>query len=121
MSWLHGSEAHHRSLVKAITWRITGSIDTFLITFIVTGRLVLAGSIAGVEVITKVALYYLHERMWLIIPLGRASNESRNSNASPGSVSLNSGFGFGSLYRPARILGSSVRSEARNSKTNVAC
>jgi uncharacterized membrane protein len=71
MSWSQGSEAHHRSLIKAITWRATGSVDTFLITLLVTGRLSFAGSVAGIEVITKIMLYYMHERIWLMIPWGR--------------------------------------------------
>jgi len=71
MSWFQGAEGHHRSLVKAITWRITGSIDTFIISFILTGRLTLAGSIAGTELLTKIGLYYLHERAWAVVPWGR--------------------------------------------------
>jgi uncharacterized membrane protein len=68
MGWLRGIEGHHRSLVKAVTWRITGSADTFVISFILTGRLMLAGSIAATELITKIALYYFHERVWAIVP-----------------------------------------------------
>lgn len=71
MHWFHGFEAHHRSLVKAVTWRIAASIDTFAISFFITGRLVMAGSIAGTEVITKVAFYYFHERIWATIRWGR--------------------------------------------------
>jgi len=65
-----GREAHSRSLVKAISWRITGSIDTFVISFIITGHAMLAGSIAGTELLTKILLYYFHERIWAIIPWG---------------------------------------------------
>jgi uncharacterized membrane protein len=57
-------DSHHRSIAKAITWRITGSVDTFVLSFIFTGSLKLAGSIAGVEMATKTVLYYLHERAW---------------------------------------------------------
>jgi uncharacterized membrane protein len=64
-------EAHSRSLLKAVSWRITGSIDTFVISLIVTGKIGLAGVIASVEVITKIALYYFHERVWAIIPWGK--------------------------------------------------
>lgn len=64
-------EAHSRSLAKAISWRITGSIDTFVISFILTGHAVLAGSIAGTELLTKIVLYYLHERVWAVVPWGR--------------------------------------------------
>jgi len=71
MHWLQGFEAHRRSLVKAVTWRSLGSIDTFLISYIITGRVVLAGSIAGTELFTKFVLYYLHERIWAVIRWGR--------------------------------------------------
>jgi uncharacterized membrane protein len=71
MGWLQGSEGHGRSLVKAVTWRMTGSLDTFVISFIITGRLTLAGSIAGTELLTKIILYYFHERIWALIPWGR--------------------------------------------------
>ena len=53
-----------RSLVKAISWRIIASADTFLISYIITGKLSWAGSIALLEIITKTVLYYLHERGW---------------------------------------------------------
>jgi uncharacterized membrane protein len=65
-----GREAHSRSLVKAISWRTTGTIDTFIISFIITGRFTIAGSIAGTELLTKVLLYYFHERIWAAIRWG---------------------------------------------------
>lgn len=57
-------EAHARSAAKALSWRIVGSLDTFALSFLVTGSLVLAGSIASAETITKVILFYFHERGW---------------------------------------------------------
>jgi uncharacterized membrane protein len=71
MHWLHGFDAHRRSLVKAVTWRMTASIDTLVISFIITGRLAVAGSIAGAELMTKIAVYYFHERVWAAIRWGR--------------------------------------------------
>lgn len=56
--------AHGRALTKAITWRITGALDTFLWSYVVTGHPVVAGQIASVETLTKIALYYLHEQAW---------------------------------------------------------
>ena len=64
-------EAHHRSLAKAVSWRMTGSIDTFVISFILTGHIGIAGSIAGTELLTKIGLYYLHERAWSLVSWGR--------------------------------------------------
>ena len=64
-------EAPFRSFLKAITWRTTGTLDTFAIGFLVTGKLSIAGSIAGTELLTKVLLYYGHERVWALIHWGR--------------------------------------------------
>jgi sulfate adenylyltransferase large subunit len=63
-------EAHIRSIVKAISWRATGSIDTFLVTLIITGSSVFAGSVAVTEIITKIVFYYGHERIWAMIRWG---------------------------------------------------
>jgi uncharacterized membrane protein len=63
-------EAHSRSLAKAISWRATGTLDTFVISYIITGQIVLAGSIAGTELLTRIVLYYFHERAWAVIPWG---------------------------------------------------
>lgn len=65
-------EAHSRSFIKAVSWRILGSIDTFIISYFVTGKLVFAASIASVETVTKVVLFYGHERIWAAVPWGRA-------------------------------------------------
>ena len=64
-------EGRHRSLAKAVSWRIAGSIDTLMLSYLVTRRLVLATSIAAAETITKVVLYYAHERAWTIVPWGK--------------------------------------------------
>ena len=53
-----------RSLAKTFSWRFLASIDTFILGWIVTGNMVFAGSIASLEVLTKLVLYYLHERAW---------------------------------------------------------
>jgi len=63
--------ARMRSLTKAVTWRVVGSLDTFLLSLIVTGSGKFALSIAGVEALTKVVLYYFHERVWRRVRWGR--------------------------------------------------
>jgi len=68
---LRWSESHARSLAKAISWRGTGSVDTFVVTFVITGSVEFAGSVAVVEIMTKIVLYYLHERAWSLIPWGK--------------------------------------------------
>ena len=65
------ADKHYRSFVKAVSWRLTGSMDTMIISYLITGRIKWALSISGVELFTKVGLYYLHERVWEKIPLGR--------------------------------------------------
>lgn len=65
------AEEHARSLAKAVSWRITGTVDTIVISFILTGELRLALSIGMVELFTKVGLYYVHERIWNRIAFGR--------------------------------------------------
>ncbi len=64
MLLFRGKESHSRSLSKAISWRVLGSIDTFLLSLLFTSDAKAAGAIAGSEVITKMVLYYLHERAW---------------------------------------------------------
>ncbi|MFI4934316.1 MAG: DUF2061 domain-containing protein [Caulobacterales bacterium] len=64
-------EAHGRSFMKALSWRIVGSVDTFVISFIVTGRLTFAVSISFIETFTKILIYYFHERFWDWVPWGR--------------------------------------------------
>jgi uncharacterized membrane protein len=66
-----GHEGHGRSFMKAVSWRTVGTIDTFVISFFVTGKVSLAGGIAAIEVVTKIMIYYLHERAWAVVPWGR--------------------------------------------------
>lgn len=60
-----------RSLAKAVSWRITGSIDTFVISWLITGQALLASGIAFTELLTKVVLYWFHERVWNRIEWGK--------------------------------------------------
>ena len=60
-----------RSAAKAITWRMTGTADTFIISLLITKKPVVAASIASLEVLTKTVLYYFHERIWNKISWGR--------------------------------------------------
>ena len=52
------------SAFKAVTWRIVGTIDTMVISYFLTGKIVIALSIGGFEVFTKMFLYFLHEKAW---------------------------------------------------------
>lgn len=53
------------SVLKTISWRIIGTIDTMIISYVLTGKLDVALSIGGIEVVSKMILYYLHERAWV--------------------------------------------------------
>jgi len=60
-----------RSALKAISWRVVGTIDTFVISLLITHKPITAVSIAGFEILTKTFLYYFHERGWNKIKWGR--------------------------------------------------
>ncbi|WP_310439938.1 DUF2061 domain-containing protein [Sulfuricurvum sp.] len=64
-------ERHYRSVIKAISWRTVGTIDTIVVSYFITGNLVMAVSIGSIEVITKMFLYYVHERAWNRTDFGR--------------------------------------------------
>lgn len=83
MILFRGREAHSRSLVKAISWRVLGSIDTFLLSWLFTGNVKAAGAIASTEVLTKMILYYLHERAWSSIGWGFAPHPDANTQSQP--------------------------------------
>ena len=76
------NDRHVKSLIKAVSWRAVGTIDTIMISWILTGKIAIAVSIGSVEVFSKIFLYYLHERIWNIIRWGRINviirNNSRN-------------------------------------------
>lgn len=64
-------EKAYRSFVKALSWRVTGTCDTILISFLITGHAKMAVSIGFVELFTKIGLYYVHERVWNRLSFGR--------------------------------------------------
>jgi uncharacterized membrane protein len=65
------AENSMRSLAKTISWRVIGTIDTVLISWLITGTLRLAFSIGLVELVTKMVLYFFHERAWNKIKWGK--------------------------------------------------
>ena len=60
-----------RSLAKAVSWRITGSLDTILLSWLFTQQLSVAIAIGTTEIITKMVLYYVHERVWSRVAFGQ--------------------------------------------------
>jgi uncharacterized membrane protein len=68
---IRATETHGRSLAKAISWRGTGSLDTFIVAVLITGSSKVAGSVALAEILTKTLIYYVHERVWAAITWGK--------------------------------------------------
>lgn len=64
-------ERKRRSVIKAISWRIIGTLDTFLISLLITGKFKFALYISGIELFTKLSLYFMHERIWNRIKFGK--------------------------------------------------
>ena len=60
-----------RSLAKTISWRVVGTIATVIISYIITGTMALAFSIGLIELISKLILYFFHERAWNKIKWGK--------------------------------------------------
>jgi uncharacterized membrane protein len=64
------TESRLRSLIKGLTWRFIASAAIFLITYFTTGEVKTAAKVTSIEFPLKLALYYLHERIWLKVPKG---------------------------------------------------
>ena len=64
---LKNLDSHIRALTKALTWRITATLTTAFIAFLVTGELGVAVMIGGIEFVIKFFIYYGHERIWNLV------------------------------------------------------
>ncbi|WP_298488823.1 DUF2061 domain-containing protein [uncultured Maribacter sp.] len=65
------SEKPIRSVAKALSWRVIGTLDTLVVSYILTGKMAVAASIASVDFLTKMVLYFFHERIWNGIKWGK--------------------------------------------------
>ncbi len=63
-----------RSIIKSISYRITGTIITSALVFVFTGRWGLSLTVGAVELVVKLLFFYIHERVWLMIRWGGASS-----------------------------------------------
>ena len=63
-----------RSVLKAISWRIVGTLDTMALGWIITGSPLMGLKIGALELFTKFILYYFHERIWLRFKFGTENN-----------------------------------------------
>jgi uncharacterized membrane protein len=59
-----------RHVAQTISWRVVGTLDTIVLSWIITGSPVISLKIGGCELLTKMALYFIHERVWFRINLG---------------------------------------------------
>lgn len=64
------SDSHKRSLIKTVTWRITGSTSAIIIAYVVTGSAVISSTIGIAHLIVNTLLYWMHERVWSRIGWG---------------------------------------------------
>ncbi|MBR9844586.1 MAG: DUF2061 domain-containing protein [Algicola sp.] len=64
-------QSHKRHIAKTITWRIVGTLDTIILSWIISGNPVTGLKIGFAEVVTKMLLYYFHERAWFKINLSK--------------------------------------------------
>jgi adenylylsulfate kinase len=66
-----GMESHRRSVVKALTWRVTATLVTTLVVYLFTRQVALAMGVGFVDAAIKILAYYLHERLWNRMNFGR--------------------------------------------------
>ena len=76
------SISRKRHILKTLTWRLVGTIDTILLAWLISGDPMIGLSIGGVEIITKIILYYLHERVWYGSKYGVIKESSKDSKLS---------------------------------------
>ena len=67
-----------RSILKAISWRIVGTLDTMALGWIITGNPVMGLKIGALELCTKFVLYYIHERIWVNSKWGTKNKKSQS-------------------------------------------
>ncbi len=60
-----------RSVAKALSWRVVGTLDTLVVSYVLTGEISIAASIASIDFLTKLVLYFFHERIWNAIKWGK--------------------------------------------------
>lgn len=61
-------DSRKKSIMKGITWRCLATLTTYIISWILTGDVEMAGQIAGIEFVLKFLIYYMHERFWQWLP-----------------------------------------------------
>ncbi|OQA01243.1 MAG: hypothetical protein BWY69_01441 [Planctomycetes bacterium ADurb.Bin401] len=67
-------ESHLRSILKGITWRLGGTTVTIIVAWLFTDNLHIAAKIGILETVLKISVFYIHERMWNRINIGKVKN-----------------------------------------------
>ena len=70
--------SYKRHIAKTLSWRLLGTLDTFVLSWVLTGDVKIGAAIGGAEVITKTILYFFHERAWY--RFSKFGIESKNSD-----------------------------------------
>jgi uncharacterized membrane protein len=73
------SESRKRHVIKTVSWRAIGTLDTILLSWFITGNPMTGLKIGFAEVITKMVLYYIHERVWYRVNYGLAERNMSNN------------------------------------------
>ena len=76
----NGDQSKRRHLAKTVSWRMIGTLDTMVLAWIITGNPLTGFKIGVAEVITKMILYYLHERVWYKLDFGIKERRSQNGS-----------------------------------------
>jgi len=70
-AWFHSKFSTKKNpLIKSLTWRVIGTTDTMLLAWLISGNPLIGIQVGGIEIFTKVILYYLHEKLWHLTDFG---------------------------------------------------
>lgn len=64
-------ETHLRSIAKAVSWRVGGTVVTFVVALVVSGKLDIAVKVGALDTLVKIAAFYFHERIWHRVSFGK--------------------------------------------------
>jgi len=73
-------ETLSRSVLKALSWRILGTLVTTALVYAATGRLLLAIGVGGIESVLKLGFFFVHERVWNLIPVGKQPRQPKQGD-----------------------------------------
>lgn len=98
-----------RHLLKTVSWRLLGSIDTMLLGWFITGNIATGARIGGMELVTKMLLYFFHERAWNKVSFGLPTRDSKAAKVR--------GENAGNLFLQKDVIGRQQREELNGNKS----